>query len=115
MKFEYVFFAIFALVAANMLRKVVQNGGFRGALFGAPIRTTVSEIELHGRGMVKSRLKVHTLAGDSGAPQVGVEIAHSSVVSWQMTPISLSTEEARRLAEALNQAVSDLGGVPRAG
>ena len=103
MKFEYVFFGIFALVAANLLRKVVKNRGFRGAFFGAPIRTTVSEIELRGRGMVKSRIRVHTLEGDSGAPKVGVEIVHSTALSWQMTPISLSTDEARRLAEALSQ------------
>jgi len=107
MKFEYVFFGLFALVAANMLRKVVKNGGLRGAFFGAPIRSTVSEIELHRRGMVKSRLKVHTLAGDSSAPKVGVEIVYTTALSWQMMPISLSTEEARHLAEALNRAAND--------
>jgi hypothetical protein len=47
------------------------------------------------------------LAGDSGAPKVGVEIVYSTALSWQMMPISPSAEEARRLAEALNQAAND--------
>ena len=107
MKVEYVFFAVVALVAANLLLKIVRHRGFRGALFGAPIRTTVSEIDLRARGMVKSRLKVHTLAGGDGAPQVGLEVVHSTVGSWQMTPVSLSAAEAHRLAEALEQAARE--------
>ena len=104
MKPEYLFYALFAAVAAHLVFKVFRHGGFRGALFGAPIRATVAEIELPRRGMVKSRLKVHTLAGDRGEPEVSLEIVHSTVGSWQMMPVSLSAEQAQRLADALADA-----------
>ena len=115
MKFEYLFFVALGLVAASTLYRVIRNRGFRGALFGAPVRATVGEIELRPRGLVKSRLKIHTLGGGRDSPQVGLEITHSTVGSWQMTPVSLTADEARRLAEALERAVRDSGNSSPAG
>ena len=61
MNFNYVFFVIFGLVAARFVYKAIKNGGLRGAMFGAPLRRLVSEMELETRGMVKTKLKVHVL------------------------------------------------------
>jgi hypothetical protein len=101
---NYLFFAFFAFAVGSMLYKIVRNRGFRGALFGAPVQSTVGEMELHSRGMVKSRLKVHELAGRANGIEVGLEIIHSTVGSWQTVPVALSASEARRLAEVLQLA-----------
>jgi hypothetical protein len=87
-----------------MIYRIVRNGGFRGALFGAPVRATVAEMELHPRGTVRTRLKIHELAGPANGIKVGLEIIHSTVGSWQTIPVPLSAGEARRLAEMLAQA-----------
>ena len=104
MHFNYLFFAFFAFAVGSMIYKIVRNRGFRGALFGAPVRSTMAELELQSRGMVKSRLKIHELDGRARGIEVGLEIIHTSVGSWQTVPVSLSAHEARRLAEILAQA-----------
>ncbi len=115
MKVEYFVFVVFGLVAAHLLYKVVRNRGFRGAMFGAPVGRTVGEIALRSRGLVQCRLKVHTLIASSNAPQIGLEIAHSTVGSWHMTPVSLTADEARQLADALGRAARDAGALGAAG
>ena len=109
MKIEYVLLALFPLAAGHLLWRIRRKGGLRGMMFGAPVRATITEIELEPRGPVKSRLRIHTLGGANDAPRIGVEVVHSSFASWGMVPISLSTMDARRLAEALDQAVRQSG------
>jgi hypothetical protein len=106
MQFQHIFFVLFGLVAATVLFKVIKGRGFRGAMFGAPLRKLVSEIELETRGMVKTKLKVHILdpRDASAGPHVGVEVVHSTFGSWQMSPIALTRSEAQRLAEQLTAA-----------
>jgi hypothetical protein len=102
--FNYLFFAFFAFAVGSTIYKIVRNRGFRGALFGAPVRSTVAEMALEPRGMVKTRLKLHELAGPTNGVKVGLEIIHSTVGSWQTVPVALSANEARQLAEMLAQA-----------
>jgi hypothetical protein len=103
-KFENLFWVFFAIVAASTLYRIIRKGGLKGGLFGARLKSTVSEMELARRGMVKTRLKVHVLEGDTSSPQVGLEIQHSTIGSWNMTPVSLTTSEAESLGEALTRA-----------
>ena len=109
MQFEHIFYVIFALVAARMLYKVIKHRGLRGAMFGAPLRKLVAEMELETRGMVKTKLKVHVLdpRDPSGGPHVGVEVIHSTIGSWEMKPISLTRDEAQKLADHLASASRD--------
>lgn len=105
--FEYVFFAIFGLVAVYMLYQVVRNRGFRGAMFGAPVAGTVGELDLGRRGMVRTRLKVHRLESkDATSPEVGVEFVTSTIGSWHMIPVALTRSEAVALSALLSQAAA---------
>jgi hypothetical protein len=106
MQFEYLFFAAVGLITAGMLFKVIRNRGFRGAMFGAPLRRLVWELELETRGMVKTRLKIHVLEprNASAGPHVGIEVVHSTFGSWQMSPIALTRVEAQKLADQLSAA-----------
>jgi hypothetical protein len=73
MKFDYILFVIFGMMAVAMLFKVIQNGRFKGAAFGAPRRQQASEMQLGRRGMTRTMLKVHVLEPrDSGdSPHIG--------------------------------------------
>jgi len=118
MRFEYVFFVIFILVAGNLLYQIIKNRGWRGAMFGAPTRSPTCEMELKGRGMmVRSKLRLHVLdpRDPVEGPHVGIEVIHSTIGSWTMNPVSLSREEARKLAEELTRAAknSESGASPR--
>jgi hypothetical protein len=99
----YLFFAVFGLVAVAMLWRVIKNRGWRGAMFGAPVRRLVSELDLGRKGMIRTRLRLHVLDPSDPAegPHVGVEVVLSTIGSWEMKPISLTRIEAQRLAEEL--------------
>src|SRR5262245_53080630 len=115
MNFNYLFFAVFALAVGSMIYRIVRHRGFRGALFGAPVRSTVAEIELPPRSMVRSRGKVHELAGRANGIDVGLEIIHTTVASWQTVPVALSAADARRLANMLDLAASKAESASTAG
>jgi hypothetical protein len=109
MKTEHIFFAVFGLAAANLIFKVIKNRGFRGAMFGAPIKRTIAEIELGHGGLVSTKLRIHQLDASrgEGGPEVGIEVVHKTFASWEMKPVSLSREETRKLAVALMTAAGE--------
>jgi hypothetical protein len=109
-KFEYIFFAVFGLVVLNLLYRVVKNRGFRGAMFGAAVARTVGEVDLGRRGMVRTRLKVHSLeAREDGSPEVGIEFVATTIGSFSMTPLSLTRDQAHALSTLLSQAATEAG------
>jgi hypothetical protein len=101
-----IFFFFFALVAGSMLYRVIKNGGVKGALYGAPVRETVCEIQLQSRLMMKTTFKLDILepADPVQGPHIGLEIIRSGSGSWELRPFSMTRDEARRLAEELTRA-----------
>ena len=97
-----VFFALFGLVVAHFVYRILRHGGLRGALFGARVAQTIGELELGRRGVTRLRLKVHRLeATEAGSPSIGIELASSSISGAGMVPIALTTEQAQTLAALL--------------
>lgn len=92
-----------------MLFKVIKNGGWKGAMFGAPVRSESSVLELTRRGFGKTKLKIHVLdpVDKNEGPHIGIEVIQSTFGSWEMSPVSLSRSEARKLAEDLLRAASE--------
>jgi hypothetical protein len=116
MKLELILFIfVFVAVAISAILRLVKNRGFRGAMFGAPVRKQVSAIELDPRGGSRVTLRVHVLdPEDAGAgPHVGVEVVRSAFGSWEMKPIALSRTEAQRLGEQLALAARESVETPR--
>jgi hypothetical protein len=111
MTFEFLFIlAIFGLMVANVVFRLVKHGGMRGVLLGARLLRTVGEIDLGGRGVVRRRLKVHSLeSSDPGSPSVAVEVLDTSVMSARISPITLTHDQARTLAALLTQAIGHGG------
>jgi hypothetical protein len=108
-EFEYLFFAVFALVWVHLLYQVVKNRGFRGAMFGAPVARTIGELDLGRRGIVRTRLKVHCLEQrDDLLPNIGVEFVHTTFGSFAMSPLSLTRDQANTLSALLSQAAAEV-------
>jgi hypothetical protein len=106
MKFEpgvLLFFGIFGAVLFTFLYKIIRYRGFKAAMFGSTIDRTVGEVEGTGQGLVRVRLRVHALSGERDRA-VGIELVATSVASYQMLPIMLSSEGTRELVTLLQKA-----------
>ena len=103
--FELLFWLLFGGFALYFIFNVVRRGGFRGAMFNATVIDTVGEVEGSGQSMVKTKVKVHTLERN-GVNLVGLEFVSTTIASYEMTGLTLTQAEARRLIAALNQAVA---------
>ena len=101
--FPIFFFAVFALIVGSFLYKMHKHGGFKAAMFGAPIERTVGEVAGGGVKLMNVGIKVHKLSGGRDKT-VGVELVAKSVASYQMMPVTLSAAEARRLITLLENA-----------
>lgn len=102
LKSEYIFFALFALVIGSFVFKIIKHGGFKAAMFGAGIRNTVGEVSGNGPKLVNMSLKVHELDDETLEKYVGLELVAKTIGSYQMTPITLSVSEAKKLTELIN-------------
>ncbi len=103
--FPVLFFTVFAGVVVTFVYRIFKYGGFKAALFEAPITRTVGEVAGNNGSMIKSAVKVHILGDASSGNAVGLELVARSVLSYQMLPISLSNAEANRLIALLQEAV----------
>jgi hypothetical protein len=104
--FQYLFFAMFALVAGSFIFRIIKHGGLKAAMFGAPISRTVGEVQGGGVKFMNITVKVHTLGGGSTEKAIGLEFVAKSVASYQMMPVTLSATEAKKLATLLQVATS---------
>ncbi|MDE2293129.1 MAG: hypothetical protein KGL53_13695 [Elusimicrobia bacterium] len=105
--FPIAFFVFFAFVVIHFLSRMVRFGGFKAALFGAPIVRTVGEVAGIPLDFGTSTVRVHALGGDSPERAVGLEVAAKTFASYHMTPATLSAAEAMRLAEFLRAAAGE--------
>jgi hypothetical protein len=104
--FPFFFIAFLTLVVGSFVYKIIRNGGFKGAMFGAPIKKTEGEVEGTNSSRIMSvSVRVHALGGDSPNKAIGLEFVAKSFASYQMMPVVLSKSEARKLI-ALLEAVS---------
>ena len=107
MSFEVLFFALFFGVIAYFTYSIIRHRGFKGALFGAAVLSSVGEVVSPKRGFMSQKLKVHILGSESPTDRsVGLELTSSGPGSWSMTPIRLSTSEARKLIALLEEAIA---------
>lgn len=99
-----IFLIVFALVAGRFLLKVLKMGGFKAAMFGAPIERTIGEVSCTTSRLMSMTLRVHALAGGDTDRKVGLELVTKSFASYQMMPASLSATEAKELIQLLQSA-----------
>jgi hypothetical protein len=81
---------------------------FKGLLLGGRILRTVGSVEGSRRSLMRTRLKVHVIQRRPDPfPSVGLEFVTSSLLSYQMSPITLSPEAARDLARLIEEALAN--------
>jgi len=101
----FIFIGIIALTFGSFIFKIIKNGGFKAAMFGAPIIRTIGEVAATNPSrMMNVAVKVHLLGGDSPDKAIGLEFVARSFASFQMMPVSLSKVEARKLIMLLESA-----------
>jgi len=101
----FIFIGIITLTFGSFIFKIVKNGGFKAAMFGAPIVRTIGEVAAANPSrMMNVAVKVHLLGGESADKAVGLEFVARSFASFQMMPVSLSKIEARKLIMLLESA-----------
>ena len=103
---EILFLAIFVGVLLYFAYSIIRNRGFRGAMFGAPVVSSLGEVSIARRGFGSQKLKVHILGGESPSDRsVGLELTSFGPGSFSMTPIRLSLAEVRTLIGLLEKAI----------
>ena len=106
MSVKLVFFVIFGSFVAYFLYSMFRHGGFRGAMFGARIYSSVGEVSTGKRGLGSQKLKVHVLEiDDANEPRIGIELTSASPLSWSTVPITLSDAGVRELISLLEQSL----------
>jgi hypothetical protein len=79
----------------------------KGMFFGGQIVETIGDKVGTKRGIINANVKVHVIKTKLPEPnshQVGLELSQSSFLSYQMSPITLTHQEAVRLSEMLKEA-----------
>jgi hypothetical protein len=98
------FFVVFAAVIGYFVYRMLQHGGFKAAMFGARIESTVGEVTGERQFDMNVAVKVHALRRDDSEKLVGIELVAKSFLSYEMTPITLSVHQAQELASLLQSA-----------
>jgi len=101
------FFGAAAMVTGSLIFRFIKFGGLKGAMFGAPIERTIGEALGSSGRMTKSTVRVHIL-GSRPERAVGLEFVAKTIASYQMVPVALSEDEARKLISLLQSAIDGL-------
>jgi hypothetical protein len=105
--FENPFWLFVIVFIGYSLLRMFHYGGLRGSMFGAPVEKTLGEVSGSKSNIMSIALKVYSLNGSSTNKDVGLEIVAKSFASYQMTPISLSVNEAKKLITLLESATKN--------
>jgi hypothetical protein len=105
--FDNYFWVLIVAFAAYFAYSVFTKRG-KGRMFGGEIVRTLLPTISKRRGMVRTNIKVHLVkpAHRPNERDVGIELSHSAVLAWNMTPITLTAQEASQLRELIDTALS---------
>lgn len=107
MLLEYVFCTVFAGAIGIVVYRGVKSGSLRGVLFKAKTIRKVGEADGEPGTLVKSTINVYALQRDSDPKMIGIEISSKSFASFQITPIVMSGDEAKKLIVLLQEAIQE--------
>lgn len=103
--FQFIFFAIFALILGSIVLGRLKYGSWTGAFLKGSIDRTYGEVQLSRRnGTSQEVLKVVELRDSDGQPFVGLIVTAKAPLAASMTPYRLSKDQARELSALLAMA-----------
>jgi hypothetical protein len=103
--FQLFVWGMTAAMGFYMLSRLVKARSVAGMMLGAPIRRTVGEVQVTAR-RVRQVARIHVLESTEPDRAVGFELTSKAGLSYGIVPLSLSKEQARRLAQLLEEAAS---------
>lgn len=99
---NWLFPALFALVASSILYKRYKYGSWTGAFLSGRIQHTVGEVTLSTSAMTTRVMRVDILDGtDSSEPMVGLTITAKAPLGASMVPYKITRQQASELAALL--------------
>lgn len=101
-----VFFIVFFAVIVMLIVRMVRHGGVTGMMVGSRPQEKLGTIEGKASGQRRINLVVHQLEGDD---PIAMQFTGYATASVERLAASLSREDARRLADALETAASEEG------
>jgi hypothetical protein len=93
-------------VLAWMIYRVKKFHGLAGAMFGVAVKRTVGEVHGGRSNLVGITLRVDSLEQNSADKAIGLELVAKSMGSYQLSPIALSADEARKLIGLIESALN---------
>ena len=105
--FDNWFWVFFVAFAAYIAYSLFTKRG-KGRMFGGEIIETLQPTISKKRGMMRTNIKVHLVKPRDRPNErdVGIEMSHSAMLAWSMTPITLTAREAAQLKELIDAALS---------
>jgi len=81
---------------------------FKAQMFRGKILQTIGSVKGRSKGPVNCELKVHIIEEKelSSSKSIGIELVAKSFLSYQMMPITLSSQETRKLIALLEEALN---------
>jgi len=105
-RFEYVFFAVFALAVGGFAWRFVRGGSLAAAMLGGRITREIGEIQVESRMGSSTSVRIYDMAID-GQSRVGLVVVSKAFLAASMAPVKLTRAQARELAALLQRAVAD--------
>ena len=100
--------AMFVLVLGSFVYRFIRYKSIRGIFFGAPVLSTVGEVECEKQGLVRIVIRVHKVgANGTHDHRVGLELVGKSIASYDMMSTTLSASQAKALASLLERAARE--------
>ena len=104
MKFEFLFYFVFAAIVGSFAWRYFKNGSLSGAMLGGKIQRELGEIELKKSMGVSQVLRVAVMEASDGERFVGVSVVSKAALGAGMVPFRLSRAQASELARLLEVA-----------
>jgi hypothetical protein len=101
---DSLFFLMFFVVVGTLIVRAIRYGGVTGMMLGARSQEKLGMIEGKAAGRRRINLVVHRLDGQH---PVGLHFTGYATASVERLAASLSREDTRRLADALETAASE--------
>ena len=106
MKFDYIFWALFAFAIAHMAWRYFRNGSFTGAMLGGKIKREIGQASASRGSFSSQTLKVYSMKSSDGESFVGMSLVYKAPLAVSMQPIKLSKSQAQDLVRLLQQALA---------
>lgn len=105
MKFEYLFFAVFAFAIVNLAWRYFRSGSFTGAMLGGKIKREVGQVSIASTGATSRSLTINAMESDDGDRFVGLVYVSKAPLGASMVPIKLSKSQAQDLVTLLQRSI----------